>query len=245
MVELISRDEHEKLYLQLYEILKKKIESHEWIAGTQIPTEEQLCNMFKVSRATVRNAILELVRQGYLIRQQGKGTFVNKDYIENGIIVTTILKSLWVKDENIYKKSVTTKTVMMPVDNLSNELKIPENKHVIYVKISWFIEKNPSLIQESFIPFNICPQILEEDLEAQSLIDILEKKCRIKITKIHNYLELNLLNKELASSFNLPENHPVILMTQKVFSGDTIVLLNKIYKREDSDKLFITFHRKI
>lgn len=245
MVELISRDEHEKLYLQLYEILKKKIENHEWKPGTQIPTEEQLCNMFKVSRATVRNAILELVRQGYLIRQQGKGTFVNKDYIQNGIILTTILKSLWVKNETSYKKSVATKTAMMPLDNLSKELKIPENKHIIYIKILWFAEKNPSVIQESFIPLNICPQLLEEDLESQSIIDILEKKSNIKITKIHNYFELNLLNKEMALSFNLPENYPVILMTQKIFSGETVVLLNKIYKKDDTDKLFITFQRKV
>lgn len=245
MVELISRDEHEKLYLQLYEILKKKIESQEWKAGTQIPTEEQLCNMFKISRATVRNAILELVRQGYLIRQQGRGTFVNKNYIESGMIFTTVLKPIFVKDETSYKKSVVTKTVMMPLDILSNELKIPENRHIIYIKILWFNEKNLSLIQESFIPINICPQLLEEDLGVQSIVDILEKKCSIKITKIHNYFEISLLNKDLASSFNLPENHPVLLMTQKVFSGDTVVFLNKIYKRDDIDKLFIAFQRKV
>lgn len=245
MVELISRDEHEKLYLQLYEILRKKIENQEWKVGTQIPTEEQLCNIFKVSRATVRNAILELVRQGYLIRQQGKGTFVNKNYIESGIIFTTIIKPIFVKNEKNYKKRVTTKTVMMPLDILSKELNIAENKHIIYIKILWFNEKNPSLIQESFIPINICHQLLEEDLEVQSIVDILEKKCNIKITKIHNYFEINLLNKDLALSFNLPENHPVILLTQKFFSGDTVVFLNKIYKKDDTDKLFITFQRKV
>ncbi|NWF98245.1 MAG: GntR family transcriptional regulator, partial [Nitrospirae bacterium] len=44
-MELIDREDHQKLYLQLYEILKKKIESGEWQVGTQIPTEEDLCNM--------------------------------------------------------------------------------------------------------------------------------------------------------------------------------------------------------
>ncbi|NWF97515.1 MAG: GntR family transcriptional regulator, partial [Nitrospirae bacterium] len=44
-MELINREDHQKLYLQLYEILKKKIESGEWQVGTQIPTEEDLCNM--------------------------------------------------------------------------------------------------------------------------------------------------------------------------------------------------------
>jgi len=71
-MELIDREDHQKLYLQLYEILKKKIESSEWPVGSQIPTEEDLCKIFNVSRATVRNAVMELVRQGYLKRQQAK-----------------------------------------------------------------------------------------------------------------------------------------------------------------------------
>ena len=71
-MELIDRENHQKLYLQLQTIIKKKIESGEGPIGSQIPTEEDLCNMFNVSRATVRTAVLELVRQGYLKRQQGR-----------------------------------------------------------------------------------------------------------------------------------------------------------------------------
>ncbi|MCS7214635.1 MAG: GntR family transcriptional regulator [Thermodesulfovibrio sp.] len=244
MVELINREEHEKLYIQLYEILKKKIESHEWKVGTQIPTEEQLCDMFKVSRATVRNAVLELVRQGYLIRQQGKGTFVKKDYVEDGIILCTFFKTLWVKDETKYKKKIVTKTVIMPIDNLSDELKIAENKHIIYTKIFWYIENNLSIIQESYIPFAVCPQLLEENLEVKSITEILEKKCGIKITQIDAHLELNPLTRELALNFSLPEKEPVILLTQKIFSGDTILLLNKFYIKGDTDSLFISFQRR-
>lgn len=244
MVELISRDEHEKLYLQLFDILKRKIENNEWAVGMQIPTEEQLCKMFNVSRATVRNAVLELVRQGYLIRQQGKGTFVSRNFISEGLIMTTAYKKLWVEDDSVFKKEVLAKTVMMPVGNLSKELGIPENRHVIYVKILWFAEKEPSILQESFVPFNICPQLLEEDLETHSIIELFEKKYSIKTTKVHNYFDLTILNKELSLSFGIPENSTVILMTQKVFSGDTIILLNRFYKRNDNHKLFIAFQRK-
>src|SRR4030043_1545111 len=93
-MELIDRDDHQKLYLQLYEILKRKIEGGEWPLGSQIPTEEELCSMFNVSRATVRTAILELVRQGYLKRQQGKGTFVFKNVISEGLTMLTNFREL-------------------------------------------------------------------------------------------------------------------------------------------------------
>lgn len=244
MVELISRDEHEKLYLQLFEILKRKIESKEWTPGMQIPTEEQLCKMFNVSRATVRNAVLELVRQGYLIRQQGKGTFVSDSFISEGLIMTTVLKKIWIEDEAQLTKQVLAKTVMMPLDNLSEELNIPENKHIIYIKVIWLINTEPSILQESFVPFNICPQLLEEDLEKFSIIDLFEKKYSIKITKVLNYFALKNLKKEIAESLQTPENSKVIEMSQKIFSGNTVVLLNRFYKKEDDKKLFIALHRK-
>lgn len=244
MVELISRDEHEKLYLQLFDILKKKIENKEWTSGIQIPTEDQLCKMFNVSRATVRNAVLELVRQGYLVRQQGKGTFVSNNYISEGLIMTTVFKKLWVEDESQYSKEVLAKTVIMPIGDLSKELNIPENKHVIYVKALWYFQNEPSILQESFIPFNICPQLIEEGLEKNSIIDLFEKKYSIKITKVLNYFDLLILDREIAQSLKVSEKSPALQMIQKIFSGDTLVLLSKFYKKSDENKVVIAFQRK-
>jgi DNA-binding GntR family transcriptional regulator len=50
-MQLIDRENHQKLYIQLYEIIKKKIENNEWEVGSRIPTEQELCKMFNVSRA--------------------------------------------------------------------------------------------------------------------------------------------------------------------------------------------------
>ncbi|AIH04646.1 MULTISPECIES: GntR family transcriptional regulator [Thermodesulfobacterium] len=244
MVELISREEHEKLYLQIFEILKRKIEGGEWKPGSKIPTEEQLCKMFNVSRVTVRNAVLELVRHGYLIRKQGKGTFVRKNLVLEGLTMSTFLKTLWVEDESILSKKVIAKTVVMPIDGLHEELEIPENKHVIYVKVLWESEQGPSILQESFVPFSICPQLLEEDIENQSIIDLFEKKYSIKITKVYTFFEVFYLNKELADLLQTAEGSPVVLMKQKVFSGDTVVLLTHFYKKKDSTKLFLLLRRQ-
>ena len=67
----IDRENPQKLYLQLHSILKGKMERGDWPVDSQIPTEEELCRLFDVSKATVRIAVAELVREGYLRRQQG------------------------------------------------------------------------------------------------------------------------------------------------------------------------------
>lgn len=63
-------------YLQLEELLLKRVSSGEWPPGGQIPTESELCEQYGVSRVTVRQALARLVQRGLLTRGRGKGTFV-------------------------------------------------------------------------------------------------------------------------------------------------------------------------
>lgn len=64
------------LYLQIYEILKDKIEKQVYEYGDMIPSEQELEKLYKVSRITVRQAIGELEKAGYVKRARGKGTAV-------------------------------------------------------------------------------------------------------------------------------------------------------------------------
>jgi GntR family transcriptional regulator len=64
------------LYYQLKEVLKQQIRSGHLAPHTAIPSEPELVASYHVSRATVRQALSELVHEGLLYRQHGKGTFV-------------------------------------------------------------------------------------------------------------------------------------------------------------------------
>src|SRR4030067_1808544 len=160
----IDREKSQKLYVQLFELLIKKIESGEWAVGAQIPTEEELCKTYEVSKATVRLAILELVRQGYLTRQQGKGTFVCKRIIPEGLTMLTSFKELMLEAGVEFSTKILAQTVMMPTNDLDIKLNVPEDKHIIYIKRLRTVDKEPVLLQEAYIPYNICPQLLSEDV---------------------------------------------------------------------------------
>lgn len=64
------------LQYQLRSKLLEKIEKRFWSPGSQIPSERELCEDYGVSRITVREVLKDLVQEGYLVRKQGKGTFV-------------------------------------------------------------------------------------------------------------------------------------------------------------------------
>src|SRR5437899_12188895 len=70
------------LYYQLKEVLKQQIRSGHLAPHTAIPSEPELVANYHVSRATVRQALTELVHEGLLYRQHGRGTFVCEPRIQ-------------------------------------------------------------------------------------------------------------------------------------------------------------------
>jgi DNA-binding GntR family transcriptional regulator len=244
-MELIDREDHQKLYLQLYEILKKKIETNEWHVGSQIPTEDELCKMFSVSRATVRTAVLELVRQGYLKRQQGKGTFIHRNIISEGLNMQTSLKELLLEEGIEVMPKVLARTVMMPVDDLEQQLDITPDKHIIYIKRLWSVQDEPVLLQENYIPYHICPLLLEDDIEHNSLFELLEKKYRIKITRVKNLIDITRLTADDERVLKLPEGSMALLMTQKFYSGDTLIMYAREVKKPNRFQFLVELERKV
>jgi GntR family transcriptional regulator len=80
----VSRGRPEPLYYQVETALLQRISQREWRAGQQIPTEDELCQEYGVSRITVRQALRNLVDKGYLTRVSGKGTFVREPTLTAG-----------------------------------------------------------------------------------------------------------------------------------------------------------------
>lgn len=244
MEKLIDREKLGKLYVQLYEIFKEKIENNEWAVGSQIPTEEELCKTYEVSKATVRLAILELVRQGYLSRQQGRGTFVCKRIIPEGLTMLTSFKELMLEAGVNFSTKVLAQTVIMPIDDLDIKLDITEDKHIIYIKRLRLIDNEPILLQETYMPHHICPLTLEEDLENNSLLDVLEKKCGVKITSVQDYIGIAYLNDEEGRLLGLKEGDAALLLEQLFYSGKNKIKYTRSIKRPDRFKFFIKLERK-
>jgi len=73
----IDRSSPVPIYHQLKSLILEQIESGLWRSGDRIPTEQELCRLYDISRAPVRQALSELAREGVLTRRPGRGTFVN------------------------------------------------------------------------------------------------------------------------------------------------------------------------
>ena len=73
---ILNAESNSPLYKQLIRKLRDDIALGIYPVHSRIPTEQELCGTYGVSRVTVRKALAELTQEGLLNRQQGKGTFV-------------------------------------------------------------------------------------------------------------------------------------------------------------------------
>ncbi len=74
---MIDKHSPVPIYYQIKQLIKRQIEEGALPPGEKLPTEQMLCDRYGVSRAPVRQALLELVQEGYIYRRAGAGTFVS------------------------------------------------------------------------------------------------------------------------------------------------------------------------
>ncbi len=84
MTTMIDRQSPIPMYFQLKQILLEKIEGQEWLPGALIPSEQEFQDMYGLSRTTVRQTLSELVYEGVLVRQRGRGTYVSRPKLTHG-----------------------------------------------------------------------------------------------------------------------------------------------------------------
>lgn len=75
---VLNKNSSIPVYYQLKEIIQKRIQSSEYVEGGIIPSERELAKDFGISRMTVRQALNQMVAEGSLVREKGRGTFVAK-----------------------------------------------------------------------------------------------------------------------------------------------------------------------
>lgn len=206
----VDRDGQQKLYVQICGILKSKVENGEWPAGSQIPTEDELCKTYDVSKATVRIALSELARDGYLVRKQGKGTFVSCLLPQTGMNMKTRLTENMFGEGVKVRKEVLHKCVTAPPAEIQSYLKAGDD--IYYVLCKRLVEGETACVEESFFPLFMFPGIEEEDLCNTSFYNLVQKRSVCKISKVLQTIEITELGHETAEILKTERKTPALLL---------------------------------
>ena len=199
--------------IPLYRQLKEKLRtdyidsSSGFDVSSAIPSEQELMQMYGVSRITVRNAVKELVNEGFLKKVQGKGTFVTqlKNYPLNsggGFSVTCSLMHLTPSHRVIEMKEVPA----CEEDRLLFSLQ--KEDPVFYVQRLRLGDGLPFILEHIYLPPKF-RYLTKQDLES-SLYKALEKECGPVTNPGPSWMELHQVYGRSAELLGLEESSPVI-----------------------------------
>jgi GntR family transcriptional regulator len=220
-IESIHKDSPLPLYFQLKELLRQEIESGYWQPGQRIPSEAELCQAFDISRSVVRQALRELEYQGLLYREQGKGTFVAQPKISE-----SLMQDLTGFYEDMMAKGLTQVTKVLREEvqpankKIANYLQIEPGDQVIVIERLRSVDNEPIVLVTTYLPYNICPDLVDEDLSTQSLYALLEKKHGLELSHGRRTIEAVAANEYEARLLGVEEGVPLVLLDSVSYLRD-------------------------
>lgn len=116
--------EKKNIVEDVFEQIKDKIVSEAWQAGQKIPSENELCSMFNVSRVSVRSAVQKLRDLGLITTRHGKGSFVSERATNFDIHMTAPIMNLSEKeflDIMEFRNLLETKCIELAVERADDD----------------------------------------------------------------------------------------------------------------------------
>jgi len=161
-------------YIRLARILREQIVRQQYQAGERIPSEASLGESHRVSRITVREAIERLVREGFVERRQGSGTYVLPQKLRRNIAKVYSFTSDMRHLGHRPSSRVLTLTVEEADEEVARTLQLPAANHrvtrIVRVREADHI---PVLLETTLVPEYLCPGLVQKNLRKDSLYRIL------------------------------------------------------------------------
>lgn len=214
------------LYVQLYLILQRGIRDSGLESGDRFPSEEAIAAHFEVSRPTANRAVQELIDQGWLVRQRGKGTFVQEAAPTQ---LSLLNGSLSFSDEVGRQHDHRTRFVRRTVVPASHEdaaaLGVEEGQDICYIRRLHSVGTRIIMVCDSKLPAARFPGLEKMAFDDNSLFATLRLRFGCDIRRAERCAEASaILDPEIAELLAVPLFSPAMMLSGLAFDQDAQVV---------------------
>jgi GntR family transcriptional regulator len=228
------------------EKIDEKIENGEYKPGDRLPSEAKLSENFGVSRATLREALRVLEKEGKVNRQQGIGTFITeklalfKSGIEELNSITQTIEAMGLKAGTVDLKL----KMNQQVEDLIKEFELNKNDKMVILHRTRTADDKPVAYCEDYLPQSLLPNSLSESDINISLLSFLQEESNIYISYAVADILPVITDEFLAKRLDLNIGDPVLLLKQMHYDDrDNPVLYSKNYFRSDKFEFHVLRNR--
>lgn len=227
---------------QLFETLRKHIADGVYSEGDLLPSEHELCQLYGMTRPTVRQALSSLAFEGFISKHQGKGSIVHKLPREIGILSVSGTTTA------VGERSLQTRIIAKPVlQAWKNDFMFPLSpleleSGCIYMERLRLLDGAPIFYDISFIPNINLPRFTAKNFENKSLFRILRDSYGVEIKGGEQRIHAIPASGKIGKFLTLAPGQALLHLERKMETNHTgLYLYSSIYCNTASYTIYGTF----
>jgi GntR family transcriptional regulator len=216
---LVDRKSHIPLYVQIKQSLQERIQDLQ--PGDKLPGENQLCELYGVSRIVARRALNEMANEGLVVREMGRGTFVAEPKISESLVqkLTGFYQDMEERGHEPVSE-VLRQEVVHAGPKVANYLEVDPGHPVILIERLRFVQDEPIVLVTTYLPESLCPALVNADLVRQSLYVFIEKEYGLVIVRGRRTIESVPANEYEAQLLEVKTGAPLTLLDSVSYLED-------------------------
>lgn len=208
------------LYHQVYGVLRQRVLDGTYPVGHQLATEDELAAEFNVSRATIRQAVGELVASNVVSRKQGRGTFVlPMAHAALGQVFRGSLADLMRETRRTRVRRVELERDQPVNAKIAEELGLGEDRLATVIRRTRTLDGEPFAYTVNFLPQEYGSLLTKKELAADSLMGILERKG-VAFATARQEVRAQLADVLVAQSVGIDLGSAVLYARRLLFGAD-------------------------
>jgi GntR family transcriptional regulator len=239
---IVDRKNQEKLYIQIMRLVVDEISRGTWGIGDRIPSEDELAVRFGVSKITIRQALSNLAADGYLMKVQGRGTFVAGNQPVVGLTMKTGFTDGLFGRGVLEAREVLERGMVEPPAEVAKLLGV--EGPIYRIATRRLAEGVPASSDESFIPAGLLPGIEGQDLAGFALFAAIQERGTRKVFRMRQTVEITTLTAREADTLGAEAGKPVLAVHRLLIGAeDQPLAYSRIVEIGERFKLETEFER--
>lgn len=222
MTAQLFRESPDPLYNQLKDWLVHEITAGNFLPNQRLLSERELAVRFNVSRMTVRQALLNLAREGVVYTRTGKGTYVSEPKINQRLQALSGFTQDVSSRGGKPSSRVLEFKVGQPAAEIAAALRLEADAQIIVLTRLRLADGIPLAIETSHLPFDRFPNLLKHDFSHDSLYSVLENEYSCVLTQAEQTIEAALASKRDIELLVLPSPAAIFKMERLTKTSDGV-----------------------
>ena len=211
------------VYVQVMDLIIAKIEDGVLREEMKLPSERELCHLYDVSRTTIRQAMSELERDGYINTHKGRGSFVAKKRFNQDMSALLSLTESMKKLGKTISTAVVESSQIKCDERLARKMQCAVGTEVFRFTRVRYADKEPIMVVTTHIPCERFPGFDATRLNTESLYETLANIYNVTFTSARETLRVVRVHGDAIDHLQVEKNAPCMRIDRYTYEKDALI----------------------